>query len=270
MGNGDALILAILESSLFILHSHDARRSVDRNLIAGRDALDSALDADDSRDAVLAGHDRAMRHGAAHLHHQAAGREEEWGPARIGGRRDEDLAWLEASAGRIEDHPRLRGHDARRGRCSAERRSGRVGSRRRLGGWLSAVGKQDPWHPPALKLPLVAGAALGDEGTELGTLACAPKLWDGEEVHVVRRIETAATRQLHADRSEQGAGPSEELDEVKLGPLANPQQLAAPTEQEPDEHATEPASACGATCQLGHRRAGLRAGSPELEVRRAG
>ena len=67
--------------------------------------------ADHRGDAVLAGHHRAMGVGAAHLHHQAAGGEEQRRPPRVRRRRHEDLARVETSPERVEDHP---GHAGRR------------------------------------------------------------------------------------------------------------------------------------------------------------
>src|SRR5438128_12503473 len=84
------------------------------------DTLSRLWYADDRRDAILAGHDSAMRHRSTHFHHQATSSEEEGCPARVGRGRDQDLSVFQASALGIEDHPCGRGHDPWRGRCPLE------------------------------------------------------------------------------------------------------------------------------------------------------
>ena len=88
----NASVYRLIPASSSFLRSLDndgASSAIDGKAHPGGNALGGPWYADDRRDAVLTGHDSAMRHGAAHLHHQAASSEEERRPARIGGRRDQ-------------------------------------------------------------------------------------------------------------------------------------------------------------------------------------
>src|SRR5918994_6866937 len=129
----------IFSSVASFLKGDLASGAVHDDLFSRGDALCGIRYADDRRDAVLSGHDRAVRHGSAHLHHQAAGGKEERRPPRIGRRRHQNFAWLQVGVVRIEDHACPRAHRARRCRGSAQRAvAGRVECLQ--GGRLGAVG----------------------------------------------------------------------------------------------------------------------------------
>ena len=100
-----------------VREADQAGRAVDRHRRPRADAVGGAGHAHDRRDPVLAGDDGAVRVGAAHLHHQRAGGEEQRGPAGVGGRRDEDLAGLQPRADRVEDDAGRRGDRAGRRRA---------------------------------------------------------------------------------------------------------------------------------------------------------
>ena len=98
----------------------------------------------------------------AHLHHQAAGGQEQWRPARVGRRGDQDLAGLQVGADRVEHDPGRRGDRAGRGRAAGQRpvrpgalagdASGSVPSR-----------QQQSRDVPAAKLERVRRSPLGHQ-----------------------------------------------------------------------------------------------------------
>src|SRR5690349_8966492 len=115
--------------------------AVQGHLLARLDAARRLRYPDHRGDAVLAGYHGAVGVGAAHLHHQPAGRQEERGPARVGGGGDEDLAGLQVGAHRVEHHPGAGGHGAgRRGRAGEGAVVDRAGTADGLR--LRAVGQQ--------------------------------------------------------------------------------------------------------------------------------
>ena len=67
---------------------------------------------DNGRNTVFSRDDCAMGARAAHLHHQAARRQEERSPAGIGRRCDQDFSWLEVRAHRIEHDSSPRGYSS--------------------------------------------------------------------------------------------------------------------------------------------------------------
>ena len=62
----------------------NAGRAIDGNALPGRDVFCGTRNADDCRDAVFTSDDGTVRHDSSHFHYQAAGREEERRPARVG------------------------------------------------------------------------------------------------------------------------------------------------------------------------------------------
>ena len=126
--------------------------AVDRDAGAGLDPRRGVGHAHDRGDAVLAGHDGTVRVGPAHLHHQRARREEQRGPARVGGRRDQDLAGLEPRTDRVEDDARRCRDRAGRGRGADQRAVVRdVGAGERLG--LGAVVAREYGIPAVVGVP---------------------------------------------------------------------------------------------------------------------
>src|SRR5436305_1893592 len=113
--NARVLRLITVSSSRGKLDDDGTRGTIDCELHPARDELSGTWYANDCWDAVLAGHDSAMRHRSAHFHHQATGREEERRPAGVGRRSDQNLSLLQMSIVWIEDYSRGCGHDAWRG-----------------------------------------------------------------------------------------------------------------------------------------------------------
>src|SRR6266516_7287580 len=72
------------------LEDDDASSANDGETHPVGDTLSRLWYANDRRDAILAGHDSAMRHRPTHFHHQATGSEEEGCPARVGRGRSEE------------------------------------------------------------------------------------------------------------------------------------------------------------------------------------
>jgi hypothetical protein len=63
---------------------HRPGAAIHRHALAGGDAFGGAGHTNNGGDPVLACDNGPVRHHAAHLHHQAAGGEKQWRPARIG------------------------------------------------------------------------------------------------------------------------------------------------------------------------------------------
>ena len=175
----------------FSLKSHHAAGAVDGHLVACRDGLRRARHPHDRGDAVLPRDDGAMAVGAAHLHHEPAGREEQRRPARVGGRCHQDLARLQASADRVEDDARRRRHDS--GRCGRSAKRPRRGRRRRgtEGLEFRPVGQQHPRHVPAPQLGVVPVPSLADRGAQVLSRGGAFRLVEVEEEDIVRLRDTA-------------------------------------------------------------------------------
>src|SRR5439155_2467035 len=103
------------------------------------------------------GYDGAVRHHPAHLHHERAGGQEEWGPTRIGRWCHQHFAGFEPRADWRPDDMRDPVRDARRCRRAAYRT---VRRRRNFGLGVRAVGEKDARYVAATLLPAVHRAAL--------------------------------------------------------------------------------------------------------------
>src|SRR5258708_17636361 len=133
--------------------------SINGDALAGGDALCGSCDSDDCRDTILAGHDTAVRDGPAHFHDQPASREEEGGPAGIGGGSDQDFTGGQMRTRWIEDNARLRCHCSWRCRRPPQHALRLASSFRRNSTGFGAVGEQHSRDMAAAHFE-VAGCAV--------------------------------------------------------------------------------------------------------------
>src|SRR5438552_5883118 len=136
-----------------------SRRSVDGDLVTGRDATRRVHDSDYGGDAVLAGDDGAVRHHAAHLHHERARGQEEWSPTGIGRWSHQHFAGFEPRADRRPDDMRDPARDPRRCRRATYRTIRRG---RNFGLRVRAVGEKDARYVSAALLAPIELPTLAD------------------------------------------------------------------------------------------------------------
>ena len=189
--------------------------------------------------------------GPAHLHHQPARGEEQRGPAGVGGRRDEDLARLQLRADRVEDDARRRGDGAGRGRRADQRAVVRGAGRGR-----APRARCRRTAAPAARAGGAARASyssrrLADELPRRSAPSSAAATSRRSRKKTSSAVvEQAARGQLGADGGQLVPGEGDQPDEVVLGRLAQPDQLAHAAEGEP----RRPARATGSGAAPGRRR----------------
>jgi hypothetical protein len=89
---------------------------------------------------------------------------------------------------------------------------------------LRAVRQQHPWHPTATQLPVVRLAAVRHDGPEVLAAQRFANVREGQEVHVVGRVEHAIRREFGTDDAELPPDVAERDDQVVLRHLAEPGQ----------------------------------------------
>ena len=180
--------------------------------------------------------------GPAHLHHQPARGEEQRGPAGVGRRA--------RRGSRPARGGRPTGSSTTRTTPVTVPADAGVPTKRALGAGaacqrlrLGAVGQQHAGDVAAAQLPVVLGAAVGDDGPLVGAVQRGLDLAQLQEEDVVRVREQAAARQLGAEDRELGAGVGEQAHEVVLVRLAHARELPRAAQREAGDHRTAPGSA---------------------------
>jgi hypothetical protein len=222
--------------------------------------------ADDCRDAILAGHDSAMRHRSAHFHHQATGGEEEGGPAGVGRGRDQDLSVFQMSILWIEDYSCGRGYDAWRGWHSPEHIMGEPGNI-----WLEvgfgAIGEQHDRHMTAGQFALEDGMPSTDKSTQIGPRESLVCFGERNEKDISGCLQPPGTYQFLSNWIEERPFLRQEQADAVPGHFAQASQSVGASEAEAYEEAAQPAFAFGTAGEFSHHRTSLLPGTLELHIR---
>src|ERR1700733_980465 len=109
---------AVEDMAHLLQNCHDAAPAIDAYPLTVLDARCTVAGSNDSRQSILARHDRRMAHGAANIRHGRDDRLKDGRPRRIGDLADEDVALLEARdlLDRFYDPRRPFGHTTRCGK----------------------------------------------------------------------------------------------------------------------------------------------------------
>src|SRR5215207_3922018 len=254
-----------LNADSSLVKTHNSIRAVDGDPLSCLDAFRGVGHADYGRYAVFAGHDGAVGHGSSHLHDEAARREEEGGPSGVRRWRDQDLTRLQVRAAGVQDHARLSGYHATRGRRAAQYIA-RPGLTVLICGRFGAVGEEEARHVLASHLLLVERATFADDGAEILAGQGRPRLGYADEEDIPGFPQAPGLRQLFADGPQQVPDPRQEQDDRELGRLPQSGKLPGPSQQEPDERPAQTALPTRAAAQLLDHLFGLARRPSELYV----
>src|SRR5919202_3317030 len=119
----------------------------------------------------------------------------------------------------------------------------------------------------ALHLPLVDGATIANDGTEILPCQGGAGLGQGDEEDIPSVLQAPRSDEFLPDPPQQRPSPSQHQDEAELGHLPQAKQGARPAQEETDQRPVQTASARSAAGELGNHLPRFTLRPTELDVR---
>ena len=184
-----------------------------------------------------------MRDGPAHFHDQPASREEEGGPAGIGGGSDQDFTGGQMRTRWIEDNARLRCHCSWRCRRPPQHALRLASCIRGNSAGFGAVGDQHARNVAAAHFEVVGCAVIAHRVMHIFSCQCSVDIWQREEEDISGSFQPASLFQFFTNCPPQVTHARHQHDDDELWHLTQPNKIARSSQEEVNEPTPQPALA---------------------------